>query len=693
MSSRDTQINADSVKYVVRRSASRMRRAVHGLRHGVRVRSAGGMTGHFRPGKVNTVRVEGWAHLPHETVLDVLLEIDGDLVACSVDRPTPELAVERGTGAFLSGWQATVPVAAYGPPIEVRASMRTATGLVESLGTTLVDRPTAPPPPPMDPAPLERAPIIGDIDGLDDGFEVGEIVVISGWALTTEPLDRIEVFSGMTSLGRARLLAKPRGGLDTHGDAFDQYSMCGFELVVSGAAVNGRIRARVDAGSSSTMLDGPTPSREALVDAPEREPAGFDALRARSHLACRGGSSLPSAPGTRLLVVTHDLGIGGGQLYLQDLLRGLLTNFDLACTVVAPRWGVYAEELQDLGARVELCGAFEREACDYEGQVAAIGRIAVQVDANVLLANTVGSFVGVDVAGRRGIPSIWAIHESYEFEQYFYASYQGWHVDAHVRESARMALAGASATVFEADATRELYAPRTDPAGAVTIRYGIELDEIDRYRRETDRRAARSSFGVADDEVFLVCVGTIEPRKSQAMLLDAFRRLSPDGPPTRLALVGSMPTDYCAGVDALVEEFELQDRVTVYGVSEDIWRWYLAADALVSVSDVESLPRSVLEVMAFETPVLATAVFGVPEVVEDGVTGLLCEPRDIAQCTDLLRRFLAMTPERRAGLGLAAGERARRDFDASGYVSEYRALIAGLVADTTASAKGVLGRV
>ena len=60
----------------------------------------------------------------------------------------------------------------------------------------------------------------------------------------------------------------------------------------------------------------------------------------------------------------------------------------------------------------------------------------------------------------------------------------------------------------------------------------------------------------------------------------------------------------------------------------DTYPWYRAADLLVSASDIESLPRSVLEAMCFRVPVLATSIFGLPELISDGETGFLFEPGD-----------------------------------------------------------------
>jgi D-inositol-3-phosphate glycosyltransferase len=81
--------------------------------------------------------------------------------------------------------------------------------------------------------------------------------------------------------------------------------------------------------------------------------------------------------------------------------------------------------------------------------------------------------------------------------------------------------------------------------------------------------------------------------------------------------------------------------------------WFGLSDLVVCPSDIESMPRTVLEAMAWETPVLATRVFGLPELIEDGKSGWLCEPRDLAALTAALERALASNPEERRRIGCA----------------------------------------
>jgi glycosyltransferase involved in cell wall biosynthesis len=71
--------------------------------------------------------------------------------------------------------------------------------------------------------------------------------------------------------------------------------------------------------------------------------------------------------------------------------------------------------------------------------------------------------------------------------------------------------------------------------------------------------------------------------------------------------------------------------------------------------------------MAFETPVLATSVFGLPELIEDGETGWLCEPRDMLALASALDRALDSSPQERQRIGRAARELVVRRHDLETY--------------------------
>jgi glycosyltransferase involved in cell wall biosynthesis len=113
-------------------------------------------------------------------------------------------------------------------------------------------------------------------------------------------------------------------------------------------------------------------------------------------------------------------------------------------------------------------------------------------------------------------------------------------------------------------------------------------------------------------------------------------------------------------------------------VTHDPYDWHLAADLLVCASDVESLPRSIAESMAFGTPVVSTRVFGLAELVEDGRSGWLCEPRDLGEMASGLDRALGAGEQETAAVVRAARERVRTRHDGARQADLMLSLIRGL---------------
>lgn len=387
----------------------------------------------------------------------------------------------------------------------------------------------------------------------------------------------------------------------------------------------------------------------------------------------------------RLLVCTHQLDLGGGQLYLFEVLRNLLLDFDVSCLVVSQTDGVLRRELERLGAFVHVCGRVPTESpVHYESSLLELATEVSSHGCNVAFVNTMTAAFGADLARRLGVPAVWAIHESYPLDEFWVAAYGEDGLHPYVRACATEALAGTAAVVFEADATRNLYERHGNPRRFVTVPYGIPLREIERYLAGCDRAAMRRAAGFAADAVVLLCMGTYEPRKGQAALAIAFARVADAFPHAVLVMVGDTGVEYARAVRDVVARLGLENRIRLVPVVEDTYAWYAMADAFVTVSDVESLPRSMLEVMAFGVPVLAASVYGVPEVITDSLTGLLCEARDLESTIAGLKRILGATREERAGLGAGGRDLVWARYDSSGYVAAYRRLLRGLLEDPTA---------
>jgi glycosyltransferase involved in cell wall biosynthesis len=187
-------------------------------------------------------------------------------------------------------------------------------------------------------------------------------------------------------------------------------------------------------------------------------------------------------------------------------------------------------------------------------------------------------------------------------------------------------------------------------------------------------RDPRAELGLRADATVVATVAGLRRVKRLDLLIDAFGALSRDFPDARLLLVGDGPAR--AELEERAEQ--LDGRVVFAGVRTDLEAVMGAVDIAAMTSDFEGMPLFAFEAMAYRTPLVATAVGGIPDVVEDGVTGLLVPRRDPAALEAALRRLLA-DPALRGAIADAAHERLNEfsmDAVAERFASLYEQLVA-----------------
>lgn len=143
----------------------------------------------------------------------------------------------------------------------------------------------------------------------------------------------------------------------------------------------------------------------------------------------------------------------------------------------------------------------------------------------------------------------------------------------------------------------------------------------------SDRAAARAQLGIRQGGEVIVSVGSLIPAKSHDLLIRAVAQLrSKAGRRTSLYIVGEGPLRN--RLKALIDELDLSEQAYLIGgqSNETVQQWFNAADLSVLVSAREGMPNVVLESLACGTPVLATRVGGVPEVLVSEQLGILVEP-------------------------------------------------------------------
>ncbi len=195
---------------------------------------------------------------------------------------------------------------------------------------------------------------------------------------------------------------------------------------------------------------------------------------------------------------------------------------------------------------------------------------------------------------------------------------------------------------------------------------------------EASRKALRRRLGVLDgpgDHWLWAHVANLRPVKDQATLLHGFARARGLLPRRQsLCLLGDGPER--ARLESLARELALGDSVHFLGFRDDVAPWLQAADGFVLSSRSEALPMSLLEACLAGCLPVATAVGGVPEVVEEGVTGWLAAAGSAESLGDALARALR-DPAAGTRAAAAARERVRRRYSVRAVLDAYLALYRG----------------
>jgi N-acetyl-alpha-D-glucosaminyl L-malate synthase BshA len=248
-------------------------------------------------------------------------------------------------------------------------------------------------------------------------------------------------------------------------------------------------------------------------------------------------------------------------------------------------------------------------------------------------------------------------------------------------------LHGTDTTLFASDAA---YGPAIRHAlmrsDAITTVSGFLKDETQRLLkidRQIDvihnffsprqpsrsREQVRSELGVADDQALLIHCSNIRPLKRIDLILQAIANLPKRDSFKLLILAGGSFAPY----RSLVDQLGIEDRIIVREMVSDIEEYFQAADLNLIASKTESFCLSILEAMCFGCPSVATRVGGIPEVIQDGINGLLVEYEDNAAMVRAVEQLIT-NPGRRDALGEAACARARSHFSANVIVSQYEAV-------------------
>ena len=222
-------------------------------------------------------------------------------------------------------------------------------------------------------------------------------------------------------------------------------------------------------------------------------------------------------------------------------------------------------------------------------------------------------FAGVLLGKRLGIPVVVSARGT---DMNLFPSFPA------IRPMIRWTLEKAAGTIGVCEALRQAMVEHgAADSRSAAIGNGIDLERF----VPVEKREARRRLGIPLDARVIVSVGALIPRKGYHFLIPAFAAISQDSPQMRLYIVGEGPSR--GELEALVQKEKIDGRIFLMGnkANEELKYWYSAADVSCLASSREGWANVLLESMACGTPVVATRVWGAPEVIVSPELGILVD--------------------------------------------------------------------
>jgi glycosyltransferase involved in cell wall biosynthesis len=293
-----------------------------------------------------------------------------------------------------------------------------------------------------------------------------------------------------------------------------------------------------------------------------------------------------------------------------------------------------------------------------------LGRFLRRERIEVLHAHKFGSNARGALIGRlTGVPVVLAHEHTW--------SYEGQPLRRFVDRELIARGADRFLAVSRADERRMTEVERIDPGRTLFVPNGIPDPPA------PSGRDVRAELGIAPDAPLIGLVGVLRPQKAIDVMLHAVALLKGRRPDLRALLIGD---GFERGeLEAQARELGVGEHVLFLGLRADVPDLLAALDIAVSSSNFEGGSLAVMEYMAAAKPIVATAVGGTPDLIEDGVHGLLVPPRDPAAIAGAVERLLEDREGARA-MGQRAARRRTEEFTIEAFVRRLEALYLELLA-------------
>ena len=366
---------------------------------------------------------------------------------------------------------------------------------------------------------------------------------------------------------------------------------------------------------------------------------------------------------TRVLFLSHAYMVGGAEEMVLNLVRHLPERFEPAVVCIHEA-GPIGEEIARTGVPFKVLGLKPGLLRPFD--VLRLRDFLIECEPAIVHTFLLtGSLYGRFAAMMAHVPVIVGTEVNiYQNKKSSHARLERW------------LMRRTDAVVASAASVREFYIDqvKADPSKVEVIYNAVDWSQL---QTTMSREEFRASVGVPADVTVAGIIARLTAQKAHQVLFDA---IAHDAGLSKLHLLVVGDGELRGPLTAKAETLRIQDRVHFLGARRDLGNILESIDLFAMPSYWEGLPLSMVLAMGAGLPVVASRVAGIPEVVKDGVSGLLVAPGDVADLAAALNRIVH-DDTLRVLLGQEARAFVRPRFGVDGYVASVSAMYDRLLAE------------
>jgi len=195
---------------------------------------------------------------------------------------------------------------------------------------------------------------------------------------------------------------------------------------------------------------------------------------------------------------------------------------------------------------------------------------------------------------------------------------------------------------------------------------------------QNSRNEIRKQLGIPPNKFIAICVANIQYMKGQDILVNNFEKLIKIAPDLILYLAGGIIYPWSENLVQQIQSSNFKNQLNVLGLRRDALEFIFASDLFILPTRGEAMPLSILEAMALKTPVLASNVDGIPELIEDEKDGLLFNSEDSEKMIQQFVKFYSNKDKRNA-YAKSAQKKYWKEFSRKKQIEKYSNLLEELL--------------